>query len=95
MAKRRTGRQRAASRRNLAKARVARKRQGDTLFGYFGRTAFFTSVSVATRGKGKAISDFIEGKGTPGQIRARKKAKKAKRQATVAKKNSLKAMVKK
>ena len=53
--------------------------------------AFSASVSVATGGKGKAISDFIEGKGTPGQIRARKKAKKAKR----AQKNALKAMVKK
>ena len=77
----RTGRQRAASRRNLAKARVARKRQGDTLFGYFGRMAFFTSVSAATGGKGKAISDFIEGKGTPGQIRKRKKVAYLKRVA--------------
>ena len=57
--------------------------------------AFSASVSAATGGKGKAISDFIEGKGTPGQIRARKKAKKAKRQARVAKRNALKAMVKK
>ena len=77
----RTSRQRAASRRNLAKARVARKRQGDTLFGYFGRMAFFTSVSAATGGKGKAISDFIEGKGTPGQIRKRKKVAYLKRVA--------------
>ena len=77
----RSARQRAASRRNLAKARVARKRQGDTLFGYFGRMAFFTSVSAATGGKGKAISDFIEGKGTPGQIRKRKKVAYLKRVA--------------
>lgn len=81
MAKRRTGRQRAASRRNLAKARVARKRQGDTLFGYFGRMALSASVSAATGGKGKAISDFIEGKGTPGQIRKRKKVAYLKRVA--------------
>mgnify|MGYP001573895976 CR=1 FL=1 len=91
----RTGRQRAASRRNLAKARAAKQRQGDSFFGYFGRMALSASVSAATGGKGKAISDFIEGKGTPGQIRARKKAKKAKRQARIAKKNTLKAMVKK
>ena len=77
----RTGRQRAASRRNLAKARVARKRQGDTFFGYFGRMAFSASVSAATGGKGKAISDFIEGKGTPGQIRKRKKVAYLKRVA--------------
>ena len=91
----RSGRQRAASRRNLAKARAARKHQGDTLFGYFGRMALSASVSAATGGKGKAISDFIEGKGTPGQIRAKKRSRKAAKQARIAKKNTLKAMVKK
>ena len=77
----RTGRQRAASRRNLVKARAARKRQGDTFFGYFGRMALSASVSAATGGKGKAISDFIEGKGTPGQFRKRKKVAYLKRVA--------------
>lgn len=77
----RTGRQRAASRRNLAKARAVKNRQGDSFFGYFGRMALSASVSVATRGKGKAISDFIEGKGTPGQIRKRKKVAYLKRVA--------------
>ena len=82
MPRRRTGRQRAASRRNLAKARAVKSRQsGDTFFGYFGRMAFSASVSAATGGKGKAISDFIEGKGTPGQIRKRKKVAYLKRVA--------------
>ena len=78
MAKRRTGRQRAASRRNLAKARTVRARQEATLFGTATRYAI-GFVSSATKTKG--ISDFIEGKGTPGQIRKRKKVAYLKRVA--------------
>lgn len=79
MARRRSAKQRAASRRNLAKAR--RARSGDTLFGLATRMAISTTASTLSGGYAKPISDFIEGKGTPKQIRGRRRAKAIKRAA--------------
>lgn len=87
----RTAKQRAASRRNLISAR-RHKHHEPTLFGTAGRFALGMVGGVT---KTKAISDFIEGKGTPSQIRAKKKARGEKRKAKIAKRNALAAMVKK
>lgn len=76
---RRTGKQRAASRRNLVKARRAKSQ--DSLFGYAGRLAISTVSSTLSGGTAKPINDFIEGKGTPGQQRKARSARKQRKQA--------------
>lgn len=84
MPRRRSAKQRAASRRNLKKAR--RARSNDTLFGLATRMAISTTGSVLSGGYAKPINDFIEGKGTPKQIRGRRRARAIKKAARSGKK---------
>lgn len=57
----RTSRQRAASKRNLIKARIKRTRAHDTL-GYYFRMGIRATANAGSGGKASTVSNFIEGK---------------------------------
>lgn len=61
MARFRTSRQRSASKRNLVKARLKKKRAHDTL-GYYFRMGIRAAANAPTKGKAGTVSNFIEGK---------------------------------
>ena len=63
--RRRTGKQRAASRRNLVKARRAQKGTWTPLI----KTAIRGVANAATMGAAGSVSNFIEGKDKRGQKR--------------------------